>query len=102
MSQNTFQRGPSRIGNTHPSRRELIAPITSAVREQRPLEIDLLAFVLTAVADQIPWLSTPDVLALRAQLTADVDDQTSLGDRVGTIVDAILTEIEQWKRRVSR
>ncbi|WP_256558576.1 hypothetical protein [Haloarcula marina] len=42
------------------------------------------------------------MLALRAQLTVDVDDQSPLVDRVGTIVDAIITEIEQWKRGVSR
>jgi len=102
MSQNTFKHKPNRIGNTLPSHQELIAPITSAVREQRPLDTDLPAVVLAAVADRIPWLSTPDVLALRAQLTVDVDDQLPLVDRVGTIVDAILTEIEQWKRGVSR
>jgi hypothetical protein len=102
MSQNTFQHEPSRTGITLPSRRELIAPITSAVREQRPLDTDLPAVVLTAVADRLSWLSTPDVLALRAQLTVDVDDQLPLADRVGTIVDAILAEIEQWKRGASR
>jgi len=98
MSQNPFQYEPSRTGNTLPPRRELIVLITSAVREQRPLDTDLPAVVLTAVADRLPWLSTPDVLALRAQLTIVVDDQIPLVERVGTIVDAILTEIEQWKR----
>jgi len=102
MSQNTFQHEPNRIGNTLPSSRELIAPITSSVREQRPLDTDLPAVVLAAVADRIPWLSTPDVLALRAQLTVDVDDQIPLVNRVRTIVDAILNELEHWKRGASR
>ena len=102
MSQNTFKHEPSRLSNTLPSRQALIAQITSAVREQRPLDTDLPAVVLAAVADRIAWLSTPDVLALRAQLIVDVDDQSPLIDRVGTIVDAILTEIEQWKRGASR
>jgi len=102
MSQNTFQHEPSQTGNTLPSSRELIAPITSAVREQRPLDTDLQAVVLTAVADRLQWLSTPDVLALRAQLTVDVDDQIPLVNRVRTIVDAILNELEHWKRGASR
>jgi hypothetical protein len=41
-------------------------------------------------------------LELRAQISVDVDDQVPLVERVATIVDAILAELEHWKRGVSR
>lgn len=81
-----------------PPRRELIAPITDTVREQQPLETDLVGTVLAGVARQVDQLSTPDVLALRAQLTVDIDETAPVVTRVGAIVDAILAEVEHWKR----
>jgi len=102
MSQNHSQHESSRFGRRVPSSRELVGPITAAVREHQPLSTDRQAIVISSVADRIPWLSTPDVLTLRAQLTVDVDEQAPLAGRVATIVDAILTEVEHWKRGASR
>lgn len=98
MSQNYPQRESTQPCRRLPSRRGLVAPVTATVREQQPLETDLQAVVLRSVADRLPWLSTPDVLALRAQLTVDLDEAVPLVDRVRTIVDAILVEVEHWKR----
>jgi hypothetical protein len=98
MSQNRSQHESSRTGGRLPSSGDLVVPITATVREQQPLDTDLTAVVLRSVADRFRWLSTPDVLALRAQLAIDVDDQVSLDDRVGVIVDAFLSEVEHWKR----
>ena len=98
MSQKHLQEEPRGTGTTLPPRRDLVAPITATVREQHPLETDLMGAVLAGVARQVDQLSTPDVLALRAQLTVDVDEQAPLVERVATIVDAILTAVEHWKR----
>ena len=98
MSQNHSQHESSRSGRRVPSSRELVAPITATVREHQPLATDLGAAVISSVADRIPWLSTPDVLALRAQLTVDIDETAPVVTRVGAIVDAILVEVEHWKR----
>ena len=95
MSQNHSRHDP---GGGLPPRRELIAPITATVRQQQPLETDLVGAVLAGVARQVDQLSTPDVLALRAQITVDIDETAPVVTRVGTIVDAILTEVEHWKR----
>ena len=102
MSQKHLQEEPRGTGTTLPPRRDLVAPITATVREQHPLETDLPAVVLSHVADRLPWLSTPDVLALRAQLTFDVDEAVPLVERVATIVDTILGEVQHWKRGASR
>ena len=98
MSQNQSCHELQRTSHRLPSSGNLVTPITGTVREQQPLEADLQAVVLSSVADRVPWLSTPDVLALRTQIAADVDDQAPLVERVATIVDAILTEVEHWKR----
>ena len=98
MSQNRSQHELSRTGGRLPSSGDLVVPITATVHEQQPLDTDLTAVVLSCVADRLLWLSTPDVLVLRAQLTVDVDDQAPLDDRVGVIVDAILGEVQHWKR----
>jgi hypothetical protein len=98
MSQDYPQRESGRGSRRVPPSRELVAPVTATVGEQQPLETDLQAVVLRSVADRLPWLSTPDVLALRAQLTVDVDEAVPLIDRVRTIVDEILVEVEHWKR----
>ena len=95
MSQNHSRH---ELGGGLPPRRELIAPITDTVREQQPLETDLVGTVLAGVARQVDQLSTPDVLALRAQLTVDIDETAPVVTRVGAIVDAILAEVEHWKR----
>lgn len=95
MSQN---QSPHDLGGGLPPRRELIAPITDTVREQQPLETELVGTVLAGVARQVDQLSTPDVLALRAQLTVDIDETAPVVTRVGAIVDAILAEVEHWKR----
>jgi len=98
MAQKQSQHESSRSGGRLPSSGDLVVPITATVREQQPLDTDLTAVVLSCVADRLRGLSTPDVLALRAQLTADVDDQAPLDDRVGVIVDGILAEVEHWER----
>jgi len=95
MSQNQSRHD---LGGGLPPRRELIAPITATVREQQPLETDLKGAVLAGVARQVDELSTPDVLALRAQLTVDIDETAPLVTRVEDIIDAILAEVEHWKR----
>ena len=102
MSQNYPAQEPSRTDSELPARRDLVAPITATVREEEPLETDLRAVVLSHVANRLPWLSTPDILALRAQFTVDVDEAVPLVERVATIVDAILREAEHWKRGVSQ
>jgi len=102
MSQNYSAHESRDTGAELPARRDLVAPITAAVREQQPLETDLVGAVLAGVARQVDQLSTPDVLALRAQITVDVHDQAPLVERVATIVDAILTEVEHWKRGISQ
>ena len=79
-------------------RRDLVATITPTVREQQPVETDLVGAVLAGVARKVDQLSTPDVLALQAQITVDVHEQAPLAGRVATIVDAILVEVEHWKR----
>lgn len=102
MSLKQLQEEPRETGTELPSRRDLVAPITAMVREQHPLETELQAVVLSHVADRLPWLSTPDVLALRSQLTVDVDEAVSLVEWVATIVDAILCGIKHWKRGATR
>ena len=102
MSQNHPQPESSRLGHRLPSSEDLVAPIAATVSEQQPLATDLQAVVLSVVAERLLWLSTPDVLALRAQLAVDVDGQAPLVERVAIIVDAILAEVEQWKRGASR
>jgi len=98
MSQKHLQEEPRETGTELPPRRDLVATITPTVREQQPLETDLVGAVLAGVARQVDQLSTPDVLVLRAQLTVAVDEQAPLAGQVATIVDAILTEVEHWKR----
>ena len=98
MSQNYSAHESRDTGAELPARRDLVAPITAAVREQQPLETDLVGTVLAGVAGQVDQLSTPDVLALRAQLTVDIDETAPVVTRVGAIVDAILAEVEHWKR----
>ena len=98
MSQNYSAHESRDTGAELLARRDLVAPITAAVREQQPLETDLVGAVLAGVARQVDQLSTPDVLVLRAQLTVDVHEQAPLAGRVATIVDAILAEVEHWKR----
>ena len=85
-----------------PDRQDLVGPITTVVRDQQPRDADLAAVVLDCVVDRVPWLSIPDILELRAQVTVDVDDQAPLVERVTTIVDAILAELEHWKRGATR
>jgi len=102
MSQNHSSHESSRGNRRVPSSRELVDSITATVREQQPLATDLQAVVLSSLADRLSWLSTPDVLALRAQLTVDVDDQAPLVERVGTIGHAILSKVEHWKWGASR
>jgi hypothetical protein len=77
-----------------------VGPITTVVRDQQPRDADLAAVVLDRLAERIPWLSLPDILALRALVT--VDEAVPLVERVATIVDAILAELEQWKRGATR
>ncbi|MBX0288676.1 hypothetical protein EGH22_20305 [Halomicroarcula sp. F28] len=101
MSQNHLRYEQSRTGSELPLRRNLVLPVTAAIREQQPLDTDLPAVVLSSVADRLPWLSTPDVLELRAQVTVDVDEAVPLVERVATIIDAILTEVEHWKQGAS-
>ena len=79
-----------------------MAPIMAVVRDRQPRDADLAAVVLEQVADRIPWLSLPDILELRAKLSVDVDEAVPLVERVATIIDAILAELEHWKRGVSR
>ena len=79
-----------------------MGPITTVVRDRQPRDADLAAVVLEQVADRIPWLSLPDILELRAKLSVDVDEEVPLVERVATIIDAILAELEHWKRGVSR
>jgi len=102
MSQNYSPHDPIRTGCRLLSSEDFVAPITATVREEQPLNTELQAVVLSHVADRLPWLSTPDVLALRAQLTVDVDEQAPLDDRVGVIVNAIFDIVEHWKRGASR
>lgn len=102
MSQTHSPHESSRGNRRVPSSRELVDSITATVREQQPLATDLEAAVLSSVADRLPWLSAPDVLALRAHLNVDVDEAVPLAERVATIVDTILTEVEHWKRGASR
>ncbi|WP_262174643.1 hypothetical protein [Haloarcula laminariae] len=97
MSQKHLRHEQSRTGGTLPERWDLVVPVTAAVREQQPLDADLAAVVLDRVVDRVPWLSIPDILELRAQVTVDVNDQVPLVDRVALIVDAILAELEHWK-----
>ncbi len=101
MSQIHLQQDRSQTDGL-PPRRELVASITATIREQQPLDTDLTGVILAGVARQIDQLSTPDMLELRAQLAVDVDDQAPLIQRVATIIDAILTEVEHWKRGASR
>lgn len=102
MSQNHLRHEQYRTGRTLPDRRDLVAPVTAAVREQQPRDANLAAVVLEQVADRIPWLSLPDILELRAKLSVDVDEAVPLVERVATIVDAILCEVEHWKRGATR
>jgi hypothetical protein len=74
----------------------------AVVRDRQPRDANLAAVVLEQVADRIPWLSLPDILELRAKLSVDVDEAVPLVERVATIIDAILAELEHWKRGVSR
>jgi hypothetical protein len=60
-----------------------------------------MAIVLNRLADRIPWLSLPDILEIRAKLSVDIDEAVPLVERVATIVDAILAELEHWKRGAS-
>jgi hypothetical protein len=101
MSQKHLRHEQYRIGRSLPDRRDLIAPVTAAVRDQQPFDTDLAAVVLDRVVNRIPWLSLPDVRELRAQVSVNVDDQVPLVERVATIVDAILAELEHWKRGAS-
>jgi hypothetical protein len=73
----------------------------AVVRDRQPRDADLAAVVLEHVADRIPWLWLPDILELRAKLSVDVDEAVPLVERVATIVDAILGELEHWKRGAS-
>ena len=102
MSQKHLRHEQHCTGRTLPERRDLVAPIMAVVRDRQPRDADLAAVVLEYVADRILWLSLPDILELRAQVSVDVDDQVPLVARVATIVDAILAELEHWKRGVSR
>ena len=101
MSQKHLRHEQHCTGRTLPERRDLVAPIMAVVRDRQPRDADLAAVVLEYVADRILWLSLPDILELRAQVSVDVDDQVPLVARVATIVDAILAELEHWKRGAS-
>ena len=102
MSQNRLRHEQRRTGCTLPDRQDLVAPITTVVRDQQSRDADLAAVVLDRVVDRVPWLSLPDILELRSQVTVDVNDQVPLVERVATIVDAILAELEHWKRGATR
>jgi hypothetical protein len=102
MSQKHLRHEQYRTGRTLPDRQDLVGPITTVVRDQQPQDADLAAVVLDHLADRVPWLSLPDILELRAQVTVDVDEAVPLVERVATIVDAILAELEHWKRGATR
>ena len=102
MSQKHLRYEQHRAGRTLPDRQDLVAPVTATVRDQQPRDADFVAVVLDRLADRIPWLSLPDVLELRTLVTVDVDEAVPLVDQVGTIFDAILAELEHWKRGATR
>lgn len=102
MSQKHLRHEQHRTDRSLPDRRDLVTPVTAVVREQEPFDTDLIAIVLDRVGDRVPWLSAPDVLELRAQVSVNVDARVPLVERVATIVDAILAELEHWKQGVSR
>jgi hypothetical protein len=102
MSQNHLRHEQHRTGRSLPDRQDLVTPVTAAVRDQQPRDPDLTAVVLDCVVDRVPWLSLPDILELRAKLSVDVDDRVPLVEQVVTIVDAILAELEHWKRGATR
>ncbi len=76
--------------------------VTAAVRTQRAPETDLEAAVLRTVARNSDWLTTPDILALRAQLDADVSEQAPLRQQVRTVVDAITETVATWDQQEMR
>ena len=102
MSQKHLRHEQQRTGRSLPDCQDLVGPITTVVRDQQPWDADLAAVVLDRVVDRVPWLSLPDILELRAQISVDVDDQVPLVERVATIIDAILAELEHWKRGAAR
>jgi len=98
MSQNQPRYAPSRTIDSLQSQDALVSTITSILREAEPFETELTPVVLKAVADHTT-LSTPDVLALRVQLSVDVNHHEPIADRVAVIVDAISDELCQWRQR---
>ncbi|WP_434530198.1 hypothetical protein ACODNH_01555 (plasmid) [Haloarcula sp. NS06] len=90
------------LGSYFDHRQVSIESVTAAVRTQRAPETNLEAQVLRIVAQKSDWLTTPDILALRTQLDADVSEQARLQQQVRNVVEAITETVATWDQQEMR